>query len=224
MVFPHEGNNLWFPLTYPYRLASIDVPPIIQAPAEYTRRSTGAWPAGQARRIRTTIDGFHRLFGATKPLIYKSAMHSFMVEPILEIYPEARFIHMYRNGFSVVASLQQKEWHKYADITTVEEFERWCGTYWRDCIAEIDRVDKALSLSDSGKFFEFSYEALCADPVAIINELSRFLGVSAGSFSYDFSRIRSTNYKAAAVDSHSRLMLQSIMAPSLRLKGYFAGT
>ena len=79
----------------------------------YTELSVGAWPAGHENKIRNTLRGLQCLNKRRDAFVLKSAMVSFLIPDLLRLFPEAKFIHLYRYGPSIVTSLIENEPHKY---------------------------------------------------------------------------------------------------------------
>lgn len=220
LVYPTEANNLFFPHSYPYSRATLALPPIMQDPASFTQISLDAWPQNQARKLRDVFAGFRLLNPRGRLLLVKSAMISFMMPRLLEIYPDARFIHLYRDGRSVVASILKKEWLKYENLTTQDEFMAWAANYWSQCLLEIDRVEQAFGLKARGQFFELSYEDFCEQPRELSASLADFLQTGPDGFDFDFSTIKSTNHKARALSDAHMDIISELIRPGMELKSY----
>ncbi len=220
--FPGEANELWHPQLYPPEKASVDTAPIEVDPKRFTEISLENWPHAHEETIKRVFTGLHVLRGTSKVFYVKSAMISFMMPRILLIFPDARFVHMYRNGPAVVESYVKKNFGSYSDFAPSEEDYRfYCARYWKDCILEIERARQALALAEDNAFFEFSYEALCEDPTGTLSGLADYLGVSPALFSFDVSRVSSKNYKVgdyAGADEWAGLL--EVMYPAMKLKGY----
>ena len=222
ICFSGEGNDLWHPVSYPFGKRLIETPTIIENPKKFTEISLQNWPADHEHRIVNIISGFKALRGTKKIFLLKSAMISFMIPKILSMFPDTRFIHIYRNGPSVVKSLEKKEWNKYANYFSSQfSFKLLCARYWNACIEEIEARNEELSLSDNGKIYEISYEDLCADPANTTQSIATFLGISPNGFSFDYSKISSKNFKVGnyKTDKEWKPLLEA-MTPALRKKGY----
>ncbi|MEM7332800.1 MAG: sulfotransferase [Chloroflexota bacterium] len=217
-----EANELWHPNSYPFATKSIDTPPIVEDPALFTKKSLNSWPNQHDRKIQATLAGHHFRKGLKKKIFVKSAMISFMVPQLLLLYPKAKFIHIYRNGPSVVESFLKKEWGKYRDYFGVEdEYRLCCAKYWNACLMEIEHQKRALTLEESSAFLEFSYEQLCDSPTETLGEIGCFLSVSPAEFAFDTSQIVSQNYKVGAYSNEEKWAeLSRIMRPAMKLKVY----
>lgn len=222
--FPGEANELWHPKLVPFESTALDVPPIEVNPMRFSNVSIASWPAKHGEMIRDTFTGFNLMSGPSKVFFTKSAMISFLIANILELFPDARILHIYRFGPSVVESYFKKNFSRYSRYRFAEdEYRRHCASYWNACILEIERRKKELSLEAKGQFLEFSYEDLCQNPSGVLADLANFLGVALGGFTYDTSRISSQNYKAADYTSTPNgLALLDLMSSGMKLKGYEA--
>ncbi len=223
--FPGEANEVWHPALEPFDTAQVDIPPIEVDPRRFTKISVANWPSNYRNRIRDIFTGFHLLAGPSKIFFTKSAMISFLIPEILEIFPDARFIHIYRYGPSVVESYFKKNFGKYLKYKFSEsEYRNHCANYWNTCILEITETSERMSLVEKGQFLEFSYEELCMYPLRILADLASFLGVDVGRFGYDVSKISSQNYKARDYrTTPENALLFDVMSSGMRLKGYLPG-
>ena len=101
-----------------------------------------------------------------KPLVIKSPANTARIKQILELYPDAKFIHIHRNPYEVYLSnerlyekiLPMLAFHK-VDNKTMEEFifNSYAATY-RNYFEQ-----KALIKPEN--LFEFSYDYFTADPL-----------------------------------------------------------
>lgn len=220
--FPGEANELWHPKLEPFEFASLDLPPIETDPKRFTQVSIANWPADHGKTIRDVFTGFHIMTGPSKVFFTKSAMISFMIPEILEIFPDARFIHIYRFGPSVVESYFKKNYGKYSRYAfTEKDYRLCCARYWNACIVEIEERKRNLSFGPKGQFLGFSYEGLCHKPGAVLAAIAEFVGVASNGFRFDTSRISSQNYKVANYDKDpERAELLRVMSPGMELLGY----
>lgn len=220
--FPGEANEFWHPTLYPFEEATVRHPPIEVDPRAFTAASVESWPPDQANRIRSTFAGFHLISGYGKVLIVKSAMISFLIPKVLEIFPGARFIHIYRSGPSVVESYMKKNFGTYSKYTfSEEEYRLYCAEYWNSCIIEIERVNRALALQQKNAYCELGYEDFCSNPADWLDKLAFYLDVEKSAFGFDLSSIRSQNYKVGDYMEDPRWAAAlRAMEPAMRLKGY----
>lgn len=94
----------------------------------------------------------------------RTPLHAFHLALLAEIYPDARFVHIIRDGRDVTRSICAQPWGP----TTVAGAAR----EWRDAVASA----RAAGL-DSERYREIRYERLAVDPEAEIEALYRWLGL-----------------------------------------------
>jgi len=224
-VFLSEANDLWHPNLYPDEKNQIKSPPIEIDPKTFTQISIESWPDNHSKTIKEAFNGFHLMTGKKKVFIVKSAMISFMMPKILTIYPNAKFIHIYRFAPSVIESYFKKNFGKYKNYKyTEEEYYLACAKYWNDCILNLEQDKKTLSLTEKGAYFEFSYEDLCEDPEGLLQNLSTYLDLKYDKFNYDLSTIKNTNYKVKDIHKDKKLneLINHEIYPAMKLKGYIS--
>jgi hypothetical protein len=173
-------------------------------------------------RIRDVFTGYHVATGSRKAFFAKSAMISFMVPKIVELFPDAGFLHLYRYGPSVLASYVQKNFRKYTRfVYTERDYRLQCARYWNDCILELEARKHDQDLSLGGRFLEMSYEDLCRSPTDALRPVATWLGISPDGFTFDFGQVASRNYKVADHTGEPGWdELLEAMAPAMSLKGY----
>ena len=220
--FPGEANELWHPKLEPFESTSLDIPPIEVDPEQFSKVSISNWPSNQEDRIRNIFTGFQVIAGQPNVFFTKSAMLSFMIPKILGVFPNARFIHIYRYGPSVIESYFKKNFGKYSRyVFTEKDYRVYCAKYWNACILEIEKRKKELSLESKGQFLEFNYESLCQNPRELLEALAQFLGVDSDCFRFDITSISNRNEKGAGYTINpKRADLLSVIAPGMKLKGY----
>jgi Sulfotransferase family len=225
-VLPNEANDLWHPGLYPWMNAEMDVAPIWADSRGFARASLGSRTPADDRRLRATFGAFQRLTGG-RYLINKSIMITFIVDHILSLFPDARFIHVLRDGRSVALSFAQKDVQKIArdraryarhglDLPFEELVLRF-ARYWQEQMQEIDRHRELLS----GRLIEIRYEELCAEPRRELVKLSRFLSIDPNRFALPERSIASQDHKFTRdLPDHVQENVTAILATTLREKGY----
>lgn len=222
-VFPGEANELWHCKLEPFETTRlIDIPPIEVDPKRFSEVSVANWPRRHDQRIHDIFAGFHLIRGRSKVLFTKSAMISFMIPTILKIFPNARFIHLYRSGPAVVESYFRKNFGKYSRFVFEEQqYRLYCAQYWNACILEIEQRKEELSLEQKGQYLEFSYEQLCDNSKTVLDLIAKFTAVTSDRFGFDISKISSRNYRISDSAGYSQSAeLETAMSPAMTLKGY----
>lgn len=95
----------------------------------------------------------------------KTPLHCKAIEPIRQVLPEARFLHIIRDGRDAALSLRRTWFSPGQEIETQ-------AAYWRDCVtaartAGVGRAD----------YFEVRYEALIERPASLLKEICSFIEI-----------------------------------------------
>lgn len=94
----------------------------------------------------------------------KTPAHVFHINLIRDLYPEAQFIHILRNGRDVVRSLQSMPW--------APRQIRWSCRRWVESVRAARDASHELPAS---QFFELRYEDLVNDGKQTVQQLCQFL-------------------------------------------------
>jgi hypothetical protein len=187
--------------------------------------------AGTARRLRKRFDRIRRRARA-RTFVSKRTANNRRVEYLSAIFPEARFVHLVRDGRDVARSLASVSWWDrhtvWWDGRSALEMQNSgqdrlaiCARNW---VREFEEVRAQLAAVDPAHVMELRYEALLQDPVHHLERLLQFLGLeSLASFR---STIRSLNLRPAPPIPGARLdpkQLDCVLResrPLLRELGY----
>lgn len=96
----------------------------------------------------------------------RTAAHVFCVAEIAAVYPDAKLVHIIRDGRDVARSLRGRDWGP----STVREAAEW----WRS------GIEGARAAAPAGGYTEIRYEELLAEPEPVIRDLYEWLALSAG--------------------------------------------
>ena len=96
----------------------------------------------------------------------RTPLHVLHLELIAEIYPDARFVHIIRDGRDVARSIAAREWGAKTIEGAAEE--------WRECV----RAARRAALPTT-RYREVRYESLLTEPKGTIAELYAWLGLPA---------------------------------------------
>lgn len=232
-LYPSEANHLWHPRFYPWGQSEFRgrTPPFGFDPQGFTRLSLEYRSSLETKRIRSSFGAFHFLAGVDT-FLNKSAMITFMIPYIIELFPDAKLIHIVRDGRAVALSWARKEYRKIQanseacrahgiDISC-DSLLRAFAESWKLHVQEVDMQSEQYALGSQGKLYELRYEDFCLDPRSSLRELAEFMNVAAESFDrLDYSHITSRNYKhREELEPNIFRELTRIMAPALRVKGY----
>ncbi len=224
-VYPSEANRLWHPKAYPRRRFGEEVPRFWREPERFVEYSLRHQTAADARRLRATFGAYRALMGRPT-FVCKSAMIQFSLPWVCGQFPDARFIHLVRDGRSVVLSygkrLLRRGKEESPDPAPDGEMLRALARYWRDSVDAVDRASRELGLAAEGRLLEVSYEALCADPAAELRRLTAFFGLAAPATAGRLpAGFEDRNWKAAReLTGELAADLDAIMRPGLERLGY----
>jgi Sulfotransferase family len=225
-VFPDEANDLWHPRLYPWARSKLDVPPTWADGRAFARVSLSSRTPADDERLRAVFGAYQRLTGG-RYFVNKSILITFILDHVLEVFSDARFIHLLRDGRSVALSFAQKEIKKilkdrdrYARHGLELPLEKLIVRFaenWQDQMREIDSHRERLS----GRLFEIRYEDLCADPERELGKLARLLAIDPHGFTTTGVPISSQDYKFARdVPAAVQDQVTALLSPTLREKGY----
>jgi hypothetical protein len=230
-AFPGEANHLWHPTAYPWVASDRCKPPLWKDPASFTKLSLEDWSRGHGDRLQREFAIYQR-FRRKPVFLNKSAMIAFMLPEVQRLFPEARFIHIVRDGRPVAHSYARKE---YGKMRASEEIHRarglWCSFdellhqmawLWQAHLDEIDRVVQALGWAEKGIYFECHYEDFCRRPRELIAEILDFLSVPVEKMHFrEELEVDDRNHKFRKELSPETIRaLTEIMTAALERKGY----
>lgn len=114
----------------------------------------------------------HLTFREPKRLVLKSPPNTARVKILLEMFPEARFIHIVRDPYVVFSSTmhlwRSLYWQQGLQVPRLEGLEQYV---FETFLALHRALDEARPLLPEGRFCELRYEDLVADPVGQLRKL-----------------------------------------------------
>jgi hypothetical protein len=165
-------------------------------------------------------------FLRNRPVLLKSPTHTARIKVLLNLFPQAKFIHIIRNPYDVFAS-NLKLWrdiysHKFLQKPTQAEIAQIIlSTYER--MYKVYHKEK--SLIPQGHLVEITYEALEKDPLACLNtiydqlELSDFDTFSIRAKAY-LSRIKGYKKNEFRIPEEVKKIVRRRWASNFQLFGY----
>lgn len=164
---PHEGESV-------FEACGV---PLFPARGELPDEQT-------ARRLRERFDRIRRRAGA-RTFLSKRTANNRRIEYLTAIFPDARFVHLVRDGREVARSLASVAWwdrHKvWWDGRTPLEMENSgedrlaiCARNW---VREFEEVRTQLASVDRSRVMELRYEELLQEPVRHLEKVLQFLGL-----------------------------------------------
>ncbi|UCE86684.1 MAG: sulfotransferase [Deltaproteobacteria bacterium] len=130
-------------------------------------RLSGA-PA-QTRSLAAILDGLYRFHGEQTRQRFerwgdKTPVNAFHLRSIRDVFPRAQIVHVLRDGVDAAYS--------YVQAGLQPDLQR-AALRWRDSVAAV----RAFARDHVGMCCEVRYEALVADPAAVVQRLCAVLGV-----------------------------------------------
>ena len=125
--------------------------------------------------IEGLVENFRRASGKPR-WAEKTPTNVEVMVPLGEIFPDAQFIHILRDGRDVTCSLVTMDWINLSTGRKMPMAENITSAarYWRDTITAARK--QAAHPSLTGRVLEVRYEALVTEPAATMRQVLAFLG------------------------------------------------
>lgn len=96
------------------------------------------------------------------------------IQAIFRFFPEARFIHIIRDGRDVVCSLRTHPKYRFENGQRVPT---GITNPWHQCVQEwVEDVQLGMKWRDDPRYYELQYESLVSDPEGTLRPLIQWLG------------------------------------------------
>jgi hypothetical protein len=150
---------------------------------QLTSRELEAWKRTLFRFVQQVY------FRRRNAVILKNPTHSFRIKVLLDIFPQAKFIHIVRDPYVVYPSTI----HLHKALYRVHGLQRptFEGLDEKVLSTYVDlyrKLDEGRELVDPSRFYELRYEDLISDPEGQLRRLYEHLGL--GGFEQYRSRLR----------------------------------
>jgi omega-hydroxy-beta-dihydromenaquinone-9 sulfotransferase len=101
-----------------------------------------------------------------KRIVLKSPTHTYRIKVLLELFPDARFVHIVRNPYVVFPSTVHL-WHSLYSHQGLQHpaFEGLEDYVFDNFLHMYEKLEEARPLVDSSRFYELRYEDLVRDPI-----------------------------------------------------------
>jgi hypothetical protein len=122
---------------------------------------------------RAFLRFLHRVnFKDPRRLILKSPTHSCRIPTLLELFPDARFVHIVRNPYAVFPSTVNL-WKTLYELHGLQRphFRGLEEHVFNTFTHLYDRLEQGKPLIGPGRFHELRYEDLIADPIGEMRQL-----------------------------------------------------
>lgn len=227
-TYPGEANERWHPQTFPWRDSPhlSEIPPLEVDPISFTELSLKHRSSVEERRLRAIFGSFQFVMGR-KCFLTKSAMITLMTPYILDQFPQAKFIHIIRDGRGVARSwakmlhgnIRENGGNSRAQHSkeSYEGLLENCANSWMLQIQQFEKDKRELSLEERGLLLEIRYEDFCQNPHDQLIHLADFMDVSPNPFrGRVYDHIVNMNYKFEKEFTEMQLRrVTQIMEPAL---------
>lgn len=221
VTFLNEPRHLWY--------AGFPETDIWTRPGKMVLTADDVTPEG-ARRMRQLFADEVRQSG--RPLlIEKLPINNFRLTFINNIFPDSRFIHIFRNGLEVARSMvnigqwfdrRRNGWHLISEHArhspSTSALPELCSTEFERCLLEwrlgTEAVHTFFNTIARDRFTEIFYDDLVAKPVATLNRLLLFLGLEQSTEMEDFCR-EEIAQKSAKISTAALSETENIIAGDL---------
>lgn len=166
-------------------------------------------------------------YGADRTLLLKSPPHTARIRLLLELFPDARFVHIHRHPHDVYRSqlhfYHTVLWHTYLQRPNPERLESEVLGRYR---MVFDAFFRDRPLIPEGRFHELSFQQLEQDPIGSVEQTYATLGL--GEFEamrpalerYTSSLRGYEKNRFAPLDDDTRARVNAAAAPCLEHWGY----
>jgi len=163
---PSPYADLAFPNRPPTYPGSLDLSGLTPSQLAHWKRTF--------RRFLQTIT-----FRDPRRLVLKSPPHTARVPTLLEMFPDARFVHIVRDPFVVFASTVNlwKTLGRKHGLQTLRDEGRVREKVFAEFRVLYDRLEEARPLIPAGRFHELRYEDLVKDPVGEVRRVYEAVGL-----------------------------------------------
>ena len=214
MPWPAEGDNTW-----------------------HDHAGFGAEPYGtethiddaMASRLRGVIDTHLRVTGRPR-FLCKQTANNRRLELVAGMFPDARYVHLIRDGRAVANSMIREPWWNDMHVWWLGKRVRdWdegppvalAALYWQHTLEEIRRHDFG------DRYMEVRYEDLAADTPAVMAEVVRFAGMNADAVHARLlpGTLPNMNHKwRTKLSQEQQAAMLDAIGPALSALGYDSGS
>jgi hypothetical protein len=189
--------------------------------------------AAAIARLRATFATVVRWSGG-RVLVCKRIANNQRIPLLAEAFPQARFVHLVRDGRAVAYSLSRVDWWDtdvvwwYGDTPAAWRAaggDPWelCAEHWN---RELASIQEGLAAVPAGQRLEVRYADLVADPVGFIEQVAGFGGLGPDTgWHAELTRLSYPNKDESwrqHLDADVRARIERIQAGTLRRLGMLA--
>jgi len=224
-----EANEIWDPFGYPWRDSNLKRPPNWIDPYKFNEMWWQEVSQGYYKEIKGVFGVFQKL-SVKKVFINKTPMNTFKIPYLLEMFPNAKFINIYRDGRAVTLSYFKKTYSKLLEKEKMykskgyffgkDELLNILAKFWVEHLKEVEKQRGVLDIED--RMYEVSYENFCNNPKGELSGLYDFINLKASRSGIKKTPIiKNMNYKYKEELSKKQIeSITEIMTEMLENRGY----
>lgn len=195
-----EANDIWDPTGYPWASSpnGKNSPPIWIDPDAFTARW---WQDNEHRQVEIrAIFSVYQTTKRAKVFLNKTPLNTFRIPYLIHMFPEARFVHLVRDGRAVTQSYAKKQRHDMNKDVEVyralgydypfDELALKLAAYWQRTVDEVAYRDREFQLTAKGRMLEIKYDDLCSRTDETLGKLCRYMGVEPSRFKSQAAKIQ----------------------------------
>lgn len=212
-----EANDIWDPTGYPWASSTNgrSSPPIWINPEAHTAR----WWQDNASRQTTirAVFGVYQTLKYAKVFLNKSPLNTFRIPYLLTIFPNARFVHLVRDGRAVAHSYAKKQRHDmkkdlhiYRELGYDFPIEELALKLAQRTIDEVAMCDEQFGLTSSGRLLEIKYVDFCTQTDLVLDKLCKYIGIQKSRFDTFSQSIQMVNQNHKWRTEFSNVLIQEI--------------
>ena len=165
-------------------------------------------------------------FGTGKRIVYKNPFHSLRIATLLKIFPDAQFIHIYRNPRDVIPSTI----HLWSVVGKENALKRkWRRPKFEEVVTGyrnfMNKLQENTALLPKEKYAEVKYEELEKDPVKTIKKIYKHLKIDFSPtvekkmriFLYDIKGFKKNKYH---ISKEQEALIRTRLESHLKRYGY----
>ncbi len=190
-------------------------------------------PPGQVDPVglRRSFAALARWSGAPV-VVSKRIAHNLRIDVLADVFPEARFVVVHRDGRAVARSLGRVDWWADGELwwlgATPAEAEaagrdpvELCALHW---VREVDVIDAAVDTLEPARVLRLRYEDVVASPRPTLAAVGGFAGLgpsAAWDRALDGVSFPDRNEGwRTGLDQAERQVIEAVQTPTLRRLGY----
>jgi Sulfotransferase family len=243
--FPETRRRVWFGggdgnayvYAAPRSLADRLFPMPVEGEPVYRRcgvgeqADLGAVDPGQADRLRHAFAALRRHTGRSL-VVSKRIANNQRIPLLAAAFPDARFVHLVRDGRAVAASLSRVDWWETGPVwwygDTPRRWREQGGDPWELCarhwVRELASIEEGLGTIPADQRIELRYEELVGEPVATLSRVARFAALPARpAWTTELELLRypdRTSSWRERLDPEARSVVEAVQAPYLERYRY----